>query len=127
MRRAGLTSLALSVCAAPLAAETLRCDLTPDCVGSAACDAITTVQFTIDLNQFAPAVDANDPPRRKVTLVTMGAAQFPAEPIWFQGGIRGFSAEGWGGSEMLFIVQTDHTATLVDPREGLRLVGTCEG
>ena len=122
-----VTSLALAVCAAPLAAETVRCPLSPACQTASGCDVVTNVEFTIDLNQFAPAVDANDPPRRKVTLVTMGDAQFPAEPIWFEGGIRGFSAEGWGGSEMLFIVQPDQTATLVDPREGLRLTGTCEG
>ena len=85
-----------------------------------------SVDFDIDRDQFAPPVNAADPPRRKVTLVRMGDAQFPAEPI-VMGDARGFWAEGGGGSQVLFITQPDGTAIFVNERAGLRLEGTCVG
>ena len=98
----------------PAMAETITCDLS----GAA-------VQFEIDRNQFAPAIDAQEPARRRVTTVQMGDATFPAEPIMMDD-IRGFWAEGLGGTDVMMVMQGDGSAVLTDTRAGRRLTGTCE-
>ena len=105
------------LCAAlpmPAMAEVITCDLSG-----------TPVQFEIDHTQFAPARDAQEPVRRRVTTVQMGDAQFPAEPIMMDD-IRGFWAEGLGGTDMMMVMQGDGTAVFADTRAGRRLTGTCE-
>ncbi|MDX8349023.1 hypothetical protein SLH49_13640 [Cognatiyoonia sp. IB215446] len=99
---------------APAMAETITCDLQG-----------TPVNFTIDRTQFAPAHNAGEPPRRKVTMVRMGEAQFPAEPI-LMGDVRGFWGEGLSGSNVMFVVQPDGSAVFTDMRAGQRLAGQCE-
>ena len=104
----------LSALSAPAMADTITCDLEG-----------TSLAFTIDRTQFAPPHDAGEPPRRKVTTVRMGDAQFPAEPI-LMGDVRGFWGEGLGGSDVMFVMQGDGYAVFSDKRAGKRLTGQCE-
>ena len=84
-----------------------------------------TVQFKIDETQFAPALNPNDPPRRQVTFVTMGGAQFVAEAILMPGGIRGFYEEAGELGSRLMIVQDDGSARLSLQPSGQILTGNC--
>lgn len=104
----------LSALSAPAMADTITCDLEG-----------TSLAFTIDRTQFAPPHDAGEPPRRKVTTVRMGDAQFPAEPI-LMGDVRGFWAEGLSGSNMMLVVQADGSAVFTNVDAGQRLTGQCE-
>lgn len=111
----------------PLAAETLTCTVAPPCPATGLCsNDPVIIQFTLNRDEFAPAISADEPPRRKVTTVRMGAAQFPAEAI-IMGENRGFWAEGGGGSNVLFIVAGDGTAHYIEDRTGVRMEGSCEG
>ena len=85
-------------------------------------DAVT---FQIDRNQFIDAVSPEEPIRRKVTFVQMGDARFPAEPFII-GDARGFHAEGMGGSQVMFVVQPDGSATYANTTSGDKRAGTCE-
>ncbi|MEM9786518.1 MAG: hypothetical protein AAF801_08440 [Pseudomonadota bacterium] len=107
-------AMVLSALSTPAMAETITCDLQG-----------TPVNFTIDCTQFAPAQDSGEPPRRKVTTVQMGGAQFPAEPI-LMGDVRGFWGEGLGGSNVMFVVQPDGSAVFTNVEAGQRLTGQCE-
>ncbi len=98
----------------PALAEVVTCDLSG-----------VPVSFTIDRSQFAPAQDAGDPPRRRVTRVQMGDVQFPAEPI-LMGDVRGFWAEAMGGTDAMLVIQPDGSAVFANNRAGERLTGTCE-
>ena len=100
--------------ASSVMAETVICDL-----------AGTPVSFAIDRSQFAPAYHKNEPAQRRVTTVQMGAATFPAEPI-MMGDIRGFWADGLGGSHVMMVMQADGSAVYANTRDGVRLTGTCE-
>ena len=100
--------------AGPALAEVVSCEL-----------AGVPIQFEIDRTQLAPAVDMNEPTQRRVTIVRMGEAQFPAEPI-VMGEVRGFWAEGMGGADIMLVMQPDGTAVYANPRAGERLTGTCE-
>ena len=95
-------------------ADVVTCDL-----------AGTFVRFEIDRTQFAPAIDKNEPERRRVTTVQMGDATFPAEPL-MMGAVRGFWAEGMGGSDIMMVMQGDGSAVFSDARAGQRITGTCE-
>ena len=121
-----LSAAASAIPASIASAETIACELRPPCQGRTACDAApVSVTFSIDHNQFARAIDANEPPRRKLTQVEMGAARFPAEPI-VMGDLRGFHAEGWGGSQLLMIIQADGSGRYTNARTGEVLEGQCE-
>ena len=109
-----MTAALFATLAAPAFADQIRCDL----------DGVA-VAFDLDRAQFAPPVDDGEPPRRRLTSVTMGNAQFPAEPFIIADAI-GFSAEGMGGSEIMMVIQADSSAMLADPRADMRLSGTCE-
>ena len=100
--------------AGPIAAETITCDLGGD-----------MLRFTIDHSQFVNPQDPNDPPRRKITTVQYADKQFPAEPI-VMGDLRGFHAEGLGGTAALFIVQPGGAAALTNHKLGQRIEGTCQ-
>lgn len=109
--------MSAAICATltgPAFADAITCDLQG-----------TALQFDIDRNQFVAPQNLNDPPRRKVTLVSMGEAQFPAEPFLI-GKTRGFWAEGWSGSDVIFVMQPDGSATYTDTRMDTRLTGHCE-
>ncbi len=84
-----------------------------------------TLAFAIDRNQFVAPQDPNDPPRRKISQVTFGDMRFPAEPFLI-GPVRGFHADGLGGSSVMFSVAADGTATYANTRSGETLTGTCE-
>jgi len=106
-----------ALCAAiagPAMAEVVTCDLSG-----------VPIRFQIDLSQFAPALDPGEPMRRRITTVQMGDTQFPAEPI-LMGNVRGFWAEGMGGSEIMMVMQGDGSAIYADTAAGRRLTGTCE-
>lgn len=100
--------------AGPVLADQITCDM-----------AGTPVALTIDRAQFAPPVDPGEPAQRRVTTVQMGDATFPAEPILI-GDLRGFWAEGMGGSEVMLLIQPDGQAVYANPRAGERLEGFCE-
>lgn len=120
-----MKSVLLLLTAAPAVAETLVCEVAPPCP-AAPCGETISIRFDIDRTQFAPAQDANDPPRRKVTFVEMGSAGFPAEAL-IMGDLRGFWAEGNGGGNILFIVQPDGSANYAEQPSGTRMEGTCTG
>lgn len=112
-----MRTMSLLLCATmsgPALAEVVTCDLSG-----------IPVSFAIDLAQFAPAVDLAEPPKRRITTVQMGDAQFPAEPI-LMGDVRGFWAEGLAGSDVMMVMQADGSAIYADTRAGERLTGTCE-
>lgn len=118
-------SAALLLAAMPATADTLVCEVAPPCP-TAPCGDPVSIRFDIDRTQFAPAQNANDPPRRKVTIVDMGSARFPAEAL-IMGDLRGFWAEGMGGGDILFIVHPDGTANYTEQPGGTRMEGTCAG
>lgn len=95
-------------------AEVVSCDLSG-----------VPVQFEIDRAQFAPPINKAEPEQRRITTVSMGDAQFPAEPI-MMGDVRGFWAEGLAGSDVMMVMQGDGSAVYADTRAGERLTGTCE-
>jgi hypothetical protein len=97
----------------PALAEVVTCDLSG-----------TPVSFAIDASQFAPAFDKNEPERRRITTVRMGEATFPAEPL-MMGNVRGFWADGMGGSDIMMVMQADGSAVYSDVRAGERITGTC--
>jgi hypothetical protein len=109
---------------APALAEHVACQLTAPCTVESACLPFrTTLSFDIDRNQFAPPVDAREPPRRKLTTVFLGNIAFEAEPILLQGR-RGFWAELEDGSH-LFTIDADGSAIYSTLPEGRKLTGTC--
>lgn len=103
-----------AIFAEPALAEVVTCDLSG-----------VPVQFEIDQSQFAPAVDPNEPPRRRVTTVQLGPTSFLAEAMRM-GDMRGFSVEGTEGTEMMMVMQGDGTAMLKNALTGTKLTGTCE-
>ena len=84
-------------------AERVECTFTPPCLGSICYADEIPVAFTIDHNQFAPALDPKEPPRNKVTTVALGEERFQAEPIVMDDGTRGFWAN---------IAGVDHLMTM---------------
>ena len=109
-----MPALICATMSGPAMAEVINCDLSG-----------TPVRFEIDLTQFAPALDQNEPPKRRLTTVQMGSARFPAEPI-VMGNVRGFWAEGLAGSDVMLVMQADGSAIYSDARAGERLTGFCE-
>jgi len=115
-----------SVMASSVSADSLLCTLSAPCNDRTACDTKpVSLSFDIDRNQFVDAVNPNEPPRRKITQVEMGARPFPAEPFLI-GDVRGFWAEGPGGSDSIFVVNADGSAKYSNPQMGEALVGICE-
>jgi len=109
-----MQALICATLSSPAMADVVSCDLSG-----------ISARFEIDRAQFAPALDAQEPARRRVTTVSMGDATFPAEPIMI-GGTRGFWAEGMGGTDIMLVMQPDGTAVYANPSAGERLTGTCE-
>lgn len=101
--------------AAPAWADVITCDM----------DDGNALAFEIDRNQFVDAISADEPPRRKVTLVQYGPETFSAEPLLI-GDLRGFEAQGNGGATTVFVMQPDGTARLTNQQDGLRVDGFCE-
>ena len=107
---------AFSACAATqVAAQDLSCVMAD---GEA-------VDFTIDRNQFIDAVSPEEPIRRKVTFVRMGAARFPAEPFIIDD-LRGFHAVRSDASQIMFVVNPDGSATYANTTSGEKRFGICE-
>jgi hypothetical protein len=109
-----MQALLCATLSGPAMADMVTCDLSG-----------THVAFEIDRTQFAPAIDKDEPERRRLTMVEMGDATFPAEPI-MMGDLRGFWAEGLGGSEVMMVMQGNGAAVYTDARAGTRVTGTCE-
>ncbi|MCG6902842.1 MAG: hypothetical protein LJE68_09190, partial [Rhodobacter sp.] len=76
-------------------------------------------------NQFAPAHDRAEPPRRKVTMVDLDGATFAAEPMLI-GDVRGFWEDAEAMGSRIFTMQADGSAIYTEDPAGLRLTGTCE-
>ena len=74
----------------PASAERVECTFKAPCLSAVCVEETIPVAFTIDHNQFAPALDPNEPPRNKVTTVALGDETFKAEPIVMADGTRGF-------------------------------------
>ena len=73
-------------------AERVECAFVAPCAASVCVAEEIDVAFEIDHRQFAPPLDAREPPRNKVTTVALGDAVFRAEPIVMDDGTRGFWA-----------------------------------
>jgi len=104
-----------ALCAAmagPAMAEVVSCDLSG-----------VPLRFEIDRAQFAPALDSNEPIRRRMTIVQMGDAQFLAEPI-LMGKVRGFWAANDDGPDVMMVMQGDGSG--VYTADNQRLTGSCE-
>lgn len=54
------------------------------------------LDFDIDPASFADPIDPREPPRRRVSRVTLGGESFEAEALLTEGGSRGFWAPGRG-------------------------------
>ena len=116
----------LSVFAGPLAAETVQCTLAPICDDGGLCTgAPLDIAFEIDQRQFAPPVNAGDPPRRKITRVITSEAVFDAEPFVMDAGVRGFWGEDANSARML-VVSPEGVARYVEMATGATFTGTCE-
>ena len=107
--------LMLALAATPALADSVTCTMEDG----------TPVSFVIDRSQFVTAVSPEEPIRRKVTNVQMGAARFPAEPFLI-GDMRGFHADGLGGAQIMFVVQPDGSAKRSNSRTGATLTGQCQ-
>jgi hypothetical protein len=104
-----------SLTATPVFGETVNCMMAGD----------VPLSFQIDRTQFSPAQDANEPPRRKATVVQFGDKQFPATPFLI-GDMRGFHSEALGGADAVFVLENDGAATYAVARTGEKQTGTCE-
>lgn len=100
-----------------LAAQTLDVECLFDNDG-----ARVEVMFAIDTTQFAPPLNANDPPRRAVTEVVTLTGTFTAEPFFAAGDAMGFFTPDQTHSLM---VRPEGQATYVSG-EGPLLFGTCQ-
>ena len=104
-----------SLTASPACADVVSCMMQND----------IALSFVLDRNQFAPAQDSNDPPRRRATVVQYGDHSFPATPF-VMGDTRGFHADAPGGADAVFVMQPDGAATYAVARTGEKQTGTCE-
>jgi len=120
-------AVCVAVLAAPATAETLVCRMTPDCDAAAPCAmSPADITFAIDRNQFAPPVDAREPPRVKRTYVDMNGKAFVAEPFLMQGGaVRGFWTTADASGTRMLTTMADGSARYSDSRSGDRMTGRC--
>ncbi len=123
MIRAGAVVFGLAA-AGPATAliERVDCAVAAPCPTGAACP-VVELSFTIDSDQFALPYSPDEPPRKKVTTVTTGAARFSAEPILMAGGVRGFWAETFEGTHLLTFAPGKEA--VYSRPIGERLTGTC--
>ena len=84
-----------------------------------------SVRFDIDRAQFVAAIDANEPPRRQVTFVTMDDQSFSATAILFPGGVSGFHEDAGEIGSRLMIVQPDGSARLALQPSNQVWIGMC--
>ena len=106
--------------------DELSCVMAQDCNRRTSCaGAALMIEFAIDRNQFAPAVDPADPPRRKVTQVTAASEIFIAEPILMASGIRGFWTDDPAIGTHFMTIQPDSSASYSAP-DGTTWTGTCK-
>ncbi len=115
MKLVALPLLLTAPLGAPVAADELLCRFAdaPD------------ISFGIDRTQFAPPVDPNDPPRRKVSRIRLGPQSFVAEPILMAGGTRGFWTDDPVTGTHVLTIRPDGTATYSGP-DGSSSDGICE-
>lgn len=111
----GPLALGAALAASPALAERFDCMMADG----------TVVRFDLDPNQFVDAVSEGEPPRRKVTQVTMGTSKFPAEPFSI-GDLAGFSAEALGAGTIMFVVNPSGEAIQTERQTGQRMTGQCE-
>ena len=83
------------------------------------------LRFEIDRNQFVDAINTNEPPRNKVTDVTMNGETFAAEPFLI-GDVRGFWADNKEAGNRILMIEADGTAQYAEPDLERTMTGTCE-
>lgn len=128
MNRAAPLMLAATLCAAalPSQAQNVHCTMTELCPKTGLCVATpVTLAFNIDPNQFVDPVSKNEPPRNKVTWVSLHNERFQAEPIRMDNGIVGFWAD-IDGTSHLMTVQADGSSHYSKSDNSTRLSGYCE-
>lgn len=117
VEHAVLGSLLLGALHGPARAgvEGYDCDLTRG-------DDRLSLRFDLDTASFAPPLDPNDPPYRRISRVTLNDGGFTAESILSETGQRGFWSpdRGW-----LLTVERDGAARLSDAEDAPWL-GTCK-
>lgn len=117
---------ALALMASPAWAERVECEFHIPCIGIGACiEGPLPVSFEIDHRQFAPPVSPQEPPRNKVTLVSLGEERFKAEPIVLDDGTRGFWAN-LGGVDHLMTMRPDGRGTYSTSGGIPLMTGLCE-
>ena len=118
--------LLICLTASPALAERVSCTLSQPCPILTDCATETlALDFVIDRSQFVAAVDVNEPPRKKVTVVTLGEEQFRAEPFLI-GDVRGFWQDTEAMSDRMFTMQADGSAIYSESPSGVQLSGLCE-
>ena len=122
MKLAVLISL---LAGAPVLAERVECRLSAPCPGNGICvqDAVP-LAFEIDRNQFVAPVDANEPPRNKVTQVDLGGVKFAAEPLII-GETLGFWEDAEAMGERMFTLGPDGQGLYTEWPAGVELSGEC--
>jgi hypothetical protein len=112
---AGLVAALILLPAAPALADQLDCQFGDD----------LSLRFAIDRNQFAPAIDPGEPPRRKVTRVVANGTSFEAEPIVMDSGVRGFwTDDAVNGTQVLTISSTGKA--IFTGKDGVIRAGRCK-
>jgi len=111
--------------------ERIACQFHRPCLEATVCvpDAVA-LAFTIDRTQFAPPHDPKEPPRNKVTHVSvthaaLGADTFKAEPILMVDGTRGFWAH-LDGVDHLMTLRQDGRSTYATTGPIPPMTGHCE-
>ncbi len=125
MTRTCLSSVLICLLASPVLAERIACTLSKPCTTQAPCPSPVNLNFTIDRNQFSAAVHPQDPPRKQVTMVTLGGIRFSAEPMII-GETRGFWEDGEAMGARMFTMQPDGSGIYNETATGLRLSGPCK-
>lgn len=107
-------------------ADVLNCSFTELCDADDSCVLVTMdLRFEIDRNQFVDAINTNEPPRNKVTDVTMNGETFTAEPFLI-GDVRGFWADTKEAGNRILMIEADGTAQYAEPDLERTMTGTCE-
>ena len=118
-------ALAALLMSGPVMADRVECRLSAPCPGSGICvQDIVPLSFEIDRNQFVAPVDANEPPRNKVTQVDLGGVKFAAEPLII-GDMMGFWEDAEAMGERMFTLGPDGMGLYTEWPAGVELSGEC--
>lgn len=107
------------------AAERVDCAFAVPCLGAGCVVEEVALRFEIDPSQFVDAHVPGEPPRNKVTWVTLGDVEFEAEPIRMADGTRGFWANV-AGVEHLMTTRADGMGTYASTGAVPYMSGRCK-